>query len=386
MNNLRISQFNDDNNFQICGVKSDMFDIKNSFVLLNNLSESLNQNLSQSVMDLVNCFICLSPATNPLSCPKCNNFACKACLETYFLGAVTKKCPLCKQDIKLVDMKENKVIDEIEGILHKDNSKKNKIEELSKLIEEKKNIWENQTNKINAIMERICKYQESLENYKKEYELFFSNCQKLVQDTFINYYQKTEELINSLFSLNNFATTSIRKLNDMNVINRDNGYFDNNNIKKLINEILSMERKHFNNKNKDEIDQFLTTPIKLYPSINQYNLLSNKIELSQLKFTYSKTIQTNHFKLGKCDLRYKYNCLNLSINCLFSFTLNHDINACFLITQNIIDFNQNQKYLPMKLISKQGRNYMYEVVIPHDIIETAQKNLNLSIDILLFSI
>lgn len=386
MNNLRISQFNDDNNFQICGVKSDMFDIKNSFVLLNNLSESLNQNLSQSVMDLVNCFICLSPATNPLSCPKCNNFACKACLETYFLGAVTKKCPLCKQDIKLVDMKENKVIDEIEGILHKDNSKKNKIEELSKLIEEKKNIWENQTNKINAIMERICKYQESLENYKKEYELFFSNCQKLVQDTFINYYQKTEELINSLFSLNNFATTSIRKLNDMNVINRDNGYFDNNNIKKLINEILSMERKHFNNKNKDEIDQFLTTPIKLYPSINQYNLLSNKIELSQLKFTYSKTIQTNHFKLGKCDLRYKYNCLNLSINCLFSFTLNHDINACFLITQNIIDFNQNQKYLPMKLISKEGRKYMYEVVIPHDIIETAQKNLNLSIDILLFSI
>ena len=92
-------------------------------------------------------------------------------------------------------MKENKVIDEIEGILHKDNSKKNKIEELSKLIEEKKNIWENQTNKINAIMERICKYQESLENYKKEYELFFSNCQKLVQDTFINYYQKTEEFI-----------------------------------------------------------------------------------------------------------------------------------------------------------------------------------------------
>ena len=188
MDNLRISQFNDDNNFQICGTNLNSFDIKNSFSLLNNISDSLNKNLSQSVMDLVNCFICLSPATNPLSCPKCNNFACKACLETYFLGAVTKKCPLCKQDIKLVEMKENKVIGEIESILHKENSKKNKIEE-------KKNIWENQTSKINIIIERICKYQESLESYKKEYELFFSNCQKIVQDTFINYYQKTEELI-----------------------------------------------------------------------------------------------------------------------------------------------------------------------------------------------
>lgn len=386
MDNLRISQFNDDNNFQICGTNLNSFDIKNSFSLLNNISDSLNKNLSQSVMDLVNCFICLSPATNPLSCPKCNNFACKACLEKYFLGAVTKKCPLCKQDIKLVDMKENQVIGEIKSILHKENSKKNKIEELSKLIEEKKNIWENQTSKINIIIERICKYQESLESYKKEYELFFSNCQKLVQDTFKNYYKKTEELINSLFSLNNFASTSIRKLNDMNIINRNNGYFDDNNIKKLINEILSMERKHFNNKNKDEIDQFLTTPIKLYPSINQYNFFKNKIEISQLKFTYTKTIQTNHFKLGKCELRYKSNNQNSSINCVFLFTLNHDINACFLITQNIIDYNQNQKYLPMKLKSKQGRTYMYELVIPNEIIETAKKDLNLSIDVLIFSI
>lgn len=40
----------------------------------------------------------------------------------------------------------------------------------------------------------------------------------------------------------------------------------------------------------------------------------------------------------------------------------------------------------MKLKSKQGRTYTYELVIPNEIIETAKKDLNLSIDVLIFSI
>ena len=50
---------------------------ENSFSLLKSLNESLNKDLSQSVLELVKCFICYNQVVDPLSCPKCNNFACK---------------------------------------------------------------------------------------------------------------------------------------------------------------------------------------------------------------------------------------------------------------------------------------------------------------------
>ena len=57
---------------------------EDSFMLLNSLNDSLNKDLSQSVFDLVKCFICYNQVVDPLSCPKCNNFACSKCLEMYF--------------------------------------------------------------------------------------------------------------------------------------------------------------------------------------------------------------------------------------------------------------------------------------------------------------
>ena len=70
--------------------------------------------------------------------PKCNNFACKQCLEKYFAGNVKQKCLLWKGVIKLSELKKNKIVKDIEEILNKDCDKKIKIEELSKLKEEKK--------------------------------------------------------------------------------------------------------------------------------------------------------------------------------------------------------------------------------------------------------
>ena len=75
-----------------------------AFNLLNSINESLNQDLSQSVFDLVKCFICYSPVTDPLSCPKCNNFACSKCLEMYYGNQRAKKCPLCKQEVELKEL------------------------------------------------------------------------------------------------------------------------------------------------------------------------------------------------------------------------------------------------------------------------------------------
>ena len=58
--------------------------------LINELEEPINKNLSQSVMDIANCFICLSQAINPLSCPKCYNFACELCFKNTSMEILQK--------------------------------------------------------------------------------------------------------------------------------------------------------------------------------------------------------------------------------------------------------------------------------------------------------
>ena len=153
MDNLRISQINS-NNFRLLG-SSTIVDFQNdylehrdnnnnnnnitgSFYLLNELANSLHKNISDSVMDLTKCFICLSPVNEPLTCPNCNNFACENCLQSYFGGSYSKKCPLCKKEIKFNELKKNQVISDIEKIMNKDNTRIDKVKELSKLIKEKK--------------------------------------------------------------------------------------------------------------------------------------------------------------------------------------------------------------------------------------------------------
>ena len=112
--NSRDPQKNDNNNNHIQEENNryeeeEEKNLNNPFSLLNSFNESLNRDLSQSVFDLVKCFICYNQAVNPLSCPKCNNFACSKCLEMYFGNQRAKKCPLCKQIIELKELKTNEV-------------------------------------------------------------------------------------------------------------------------------------------------------------------------------------------------------------------------------------------------------------------------------------
>ena len=116
--------------------------LKNSFINLRNiktnLKNHLNNNISQSVVDLVNCYFCLDKVKEPLLCPRCHNFACKQCLQRYFGTAVRKKCGLCKQDISFSELKENKIVKEIEKILSTDKSQKATVDEFANIIKEKK--------------------------------------------------------------------------------------------------------------------------------------------------------------------------------------------------------------------------------------------------------
>ena len=357
--------------------------IFNNFSLLNSLNESLNKDLSQSVFDLVKCFICYNQAVNPLSCPKCNNFACSKCLEMYFGNQRSKKCPLCKQVIDLKELKTNEVISDVENILNKVDSNKNKIEQLELLIKEKKNSWENQANNINSILNLIFKYQDMLKAYKKEYQIFLINCQDVVQKTFEKYLKKTEEITQNLLNYNKLASQSIIMYNNMSKRKKDE-----KNIKDLINEIVNMERKHFNNKNQnhDEITKFLNAPIKMIPIINQYYVKEITLYEKDIK-EYTKITKTGiHYKIGDFQIVYTLNINEgYKVICEFSFKVKNGMNACFLASQTKIEKNLEQTLYPMQLVKHENNDFIYECYFPIDKNELGpHKWIKLKTDVLAF--
>ena len=388
------------NDFQILNSRNSQSDVNNNqaennryeeeeekifdnFSLLNSFNESLNKDLSQSVFDLVKCFICYNQAADPLSCPKCNNFACSKCLEMYFGNQRAKKCPLCKQIIELKELKKNEVISDVENILNKVESHKNKIEELELLIKEKKNSWENQANNINSILNRIFKYQDMLKAYKKEYQLFLVNCQDVVQNTFEKYLKKTEEITQNLLNYNKLASQSIILYNNMSKRKKDE-----KNIKDLINEIVNMERKQFNNKNQshDEIIKFLNAPIKMIPIINQYYVKEITLYEKEIK-EYNKITKTGiHYKIGDFQLVYTLNINEgYKVICEFSFKVKNGMNACFLASQTKIEKDLEQTLYPMQLVKHENNEFIYECYFPIDRNELGpHKWIKLKTDVLAF--
>ena len=358
-----------------------------SFNILKSLNESLNKDLSQSVFDLVKCFICYGPVVNPLSCPKCNNFACSKCLEMYFGNQRGKKCPICKQNIELKQLKKNELISKVEDILNKCDSEKNKIEELSALIEEKKNLWENQANNINGILNRIFKYQENLEEYKKEYQLFFLNCQKVIEKTFEDYLKKTEDLVKSLLSFNKMANESVIICDKISKKNRKDNYNEKN-IRDMINEIMNLERKHFNDKNHEETEKFLNSPIKILPLINQFHIKDMRITKNDVIKFKKITKKGIHYKIGDFLISYSFDIEDgYKTICEFTFTINKNMNACFFVTQNKISQNGEQNVCPMKLTKKENNNFLYECFLPIEEFDINDQNyINIKTDVLAFYI
>ena len=360
---------------------------EDSFMILNSLNDSLNKDLSQSVFDLVKCFICYNQVVDPLSCPKCNNFACSKCLEMYFQNRREKKCPICKQNIQKKELKKNELISEVEQILNKSESHKNKIDELSALIEEKKNLWENQANDINAILNKIFKYQERLEEYKREYEQFFLNCQKVIQKTFEDYQTKTEELVKSLLSYNKMANESIVLCENIYKKNKDN-YYNEKNIKDMINEIMNMERKHFNDKSNEDTKKFLNSPIKIIPLISPFHIKEMRINKNDIIKCGTITKSGIHYKIGDFKIVYSFKVENgYKGICKFSFTVKNKMNACFFVTQNKIRQNGEQNSYPMKLMKNENNNFEYESNIPFEEFEINNQNyMTIKTDVLAFYI
>jgi small-conductance mechanosensitive channel len=301
----------------------------------------------------------------------------------YFGNQRAKKCPLCKQNIELKELKKNEVISDVENILNKVESHKNKIEELELLIKEKKNSWENQANNINSILNRIFKYQDMLKAYKKEYQIFLVNCQDVVQNTFEKYLKKTEEITQNLLNYNKLASQSIIIYNNMSKRKKDE-----KNIKDLINEIVNMERKHFNNKNQshDEITKFLNAPIKMIPIINQYYVKEITLTEKDIK-EYTKISRKGiHYKIGDFQIVYTLNINEgYKVICEFSFKVKNGMNACFLASQTKTEKNSEQTLYPMQLVKHENNKFIYECYIPIDGYELGpNKWIKLKTDVLAF--
>ena len=391
LSKLDLDGFNPEMSFQITldnyKDKNDNNESPSIDLISNNIQTRLKKDISESVMNLTQCFICLSISNYPLSCPKCNNFACKKCLEMYFGNQRGKKCPICKQNIEIKSLKKNELISKLEDILNKCDSEKNKIEELSALIEEKKSLWENQANNINGILNRIFKYQENLEEYKKEYQLFFLNCQKVIDKTFEDYLKKTEELVKSLLSFNKMANESVIICDKISKKNRKDDYNEKN-IRDMINEIMNLERKHFNDKNHEETEKFLNSPIKILPLINQFHIKDMRITKNDIIKFKKITKKGIHYKIGDFLISYSFNIEDgYKAICEFSFTINNNMNACFFVTQNKICQNGEQNVYPMKLTKKENNNFVYECFLTLEELDINNQNyFNIKTDVLAFYI
>jgi len=180
----------------------------------------------------------------------------------------------------------------------------------------KKQAFQGQSDVSDNLLERLLKYQDNLKAYREEYNNFISQMKKIIDKIFDDYSQKIENLIKSLFSFNQSIHSSIRRFDDIYRNNENNFY---NNIKKLINELLSLERMKLNY-NHNDTEKFLNTSISLKSSINMYHLPYYSLRIPNINQSGNKSFNGYHFRIGNYELKYNFSSRDMSWNCRLIFT------------------------------------------------------------------
>ena len=361
---LDLDGFNPEMSFQITldnyKDKNDNNESPSIDLISNNIQTRLKKDISDSVMNLTQCFICLSISNYPLSCPKCNNFACKDCLEKYFGEEDEKKCPLCNQIIRKSDLKRNKTIREIENIIYKEDTKNNKIKELTKIANEKrKKLWEKQEKYLDNLINNVIQYQENMREYRKKYEIYIIKWKQQIDKVFAQYEKKVENLIDLLLKYKQKYGKDLSepiKLTDK----------KEKNINSYVNEIVSMDRSFFNEENKknennykykansllDDIiqksNEFFITPILIMPNISNYNI--EILYINQKEFKKGKINKKNYnVHIGDYQLQYMFDTKNYLVKCKLLIINNRDV-SFFPIQKKILD-EKFYEIIPMKDVS-----------------------------------
>ena len=327
-------------------------------LISNDLQARLKKDITESVMNLTQCFICLSIADYPLSCPKCNNFACKECLEKYFGEENEKKCPLCNQLIKKNDLKKNKTIREIEKIIYKEDTKNNKIKELSKIVnEKKKKLWENQEQYLNNLINNVIQYQENMRQYRKKYELYIIKWKQQIDKVFAQYEKKIEKLLDLLLQ---YRQKNSKDLSES-IKSKEK-----KNINSLVNEIVLLDRNFFNEENKKQeinykykangllediikkSNEFFITPILIMPNISNYNIEILYIDQKEFK-KGNITKKDYNVHIGNYKLQHIFDTQNYLVKCKLLINNERDV-SFFPIQKKILD-DKFYEIIPMKDIS-----------------------------------
>ena len=361
LSKLNLEGFNPEMSFQIT---LDNYEDKNNNenpsidLISNDLQARLKKDITESVMNLTQCFICLSIADYPLSCPKCNNFACKECLEKYFGEENEKKCPLCNQLIKKNDLKKNKTIREIEKIIYKEDTKNNKIKELSKIVnEKKKKLWENQEQYLNNLINNIIQYQENMRQYRKKYELYIIKWKQQIDKVFAQYEKKIEKLLDLLLQ---YRQKNSKDLSES-IKSKEK-----KNINSLVNEIVLLDRNFFNEENKKQeinykykangllediikkSNEFFITPILIMPNISNYNIEILYIDQKEFK-KGNITKKDYNVHIGNYKLQHIFDTKNYLVKCKLLINNERDV-SFFPIQKKILD-EKFYEIIPMKDIS-----------------------------------
>ena len=370
-------------------------------VLSNDIRSLLTNELSESVMNLTRCFIYLAATNHPVSCPKCNNFACKKCFEDYFGEKTLKNCPLCKQGIRKKDLKRNKTVREIEKILYNEDSKTKKIKELTKLVNEKKKIWENQESYLNYLINKLLKYEDNIKEYKKEYDAFFSSWKSIIDKIFEQFETKIREILDLLLKYNqkynNDLKSSIIRINQI----KEKNKVSNNDISSLVNEILIMERNHFNEERKKQLKDdgtvpkfsiegiikrssaFFIMPMVIMPNISNYSITFTNITTKDInKGTIKKKDYNVH--IGYYQIEYIFEEGKYLGLC--QFYIKNDRNISFFVTQKKKIESKYFEIIPMKLVSDSHHNIFEAKIDFEELKEDKNLNINIETKIQIFSV
>ena len=285
---------------------------------------------------------------------------------------------MCKQDIRFADLKENKIVKEIKNILSTDKTQKNTIDEFSKVIKEKQNYYLEQKKDIQDIINGFNNYKECLEKYKIGFNEYLAECQQLVEKTFADYYKTIQNLIQSLLSYDKIYQKSIDKYDDIYNKVKDN-YFNSENIKEFINEILYLERKEMNNNDKLETKKFLLSPITFKPYFKNYSIIADRY-LQKSHDLFSIECDRPNFGKSFCTIGYFPN------NKIFNVQLtvnsnNSDYEKCYLV--KLCKKGNSARDFIMKKVKKQGLEYIFECSIgENDLFRPDENSLIFNIDVL----
>jgi len=369
LSKIDIEEFNPEMSFSIIldNYQDKKDDNQSIDLISNHIKKSLKKDLTESVMNLTQCFICLSVAKNPLTCPKCNNFACKDCLDKYFGEEEEKECPLCKNIIDKDELKTNKTIKEIEKIIYSEKSKSNKIKELTKLVNEKKKKWEKQNPDLNNLINKIISYQENLRNYREKYELYFKTWKERIKTVFGLYEKKIEELIDLLMRYQEKYNNSITKsINNYNKI-KEKSNISSKDISSLVNEVLTMERHYFNMKSNNnssfnniiqKSNQFFITPILIMPNISNYTLGTVYLGKKDLFKNINKRDYNVH--IGYYQILHSFDTNEFTSSCRLYIKNDRDV-SFFPVQKKVID-SKFYEIIPMKDISD-SNHFIYEAFV-----------------------